>query len=244
MARGSQRKSSDRDQEKELPLWASMMLEQYSACADRIEKALMSSFTRLIDKACVSRLHTSNSVDPNLLYSTIVKVKADGSKIDDKLRRITWVGIGEQDDELATRKFDMEALKEAVHSSGDEELIKEFSKGTITARSKDRLLRHMRSGRQSLTRRFVHSYARRDYTVEELELDRALRRQAGQSNAGLGKLQYVVRDLQIHKLKTARELPTRSSANTPGALRNSSGTPVGSFNTSMVGTSGNSSLYA
>ncbi|KAK6035607.1 hypothetical protein COOONC_26886 [Cooperia oncophora] len=44
---------------------------------------------------------------------------------------------------------------------------------------RDKLLHHMRSGRQSLTRRFVHSYARRDYTSEELELDRTLRKQAG-----------------------------------------------------------------
>ncbi|KAK6032598.1 hypothetical protein OSTOST_01217 [Ostertagia ostertagi] len=37
---------------------------------------------------------------------------ADEKKIDDKLRRIAWVGLGEQKDGLATKKFDKEALKE------------------------------------------------------------------------------------------------------------------------------------
>ncbi|PIO73949.1 hypothetical protein TELCIR_04060 [Teladorsagia circumcincta] len=50
MGRGSQRKSSDRDQEKELPVWASLMLDQFSSCADRIEKALTSSLGKLVDK--------------------------------------------------------------------------------------------------------------------------------------------------------------------------------------------------
>ncbi|KAK6053184.1 hypothetical protein COOONC_09312 [Cooperia oncophora] len=76
----------------------------------------------------------SCSLDQKLLYSTIVKVKADGEKIDDKLKRITWIGIGEQGDETATRRFDMEALREVIFSSGDEQLIEELSKGGITAR--------------------------------------------------------------------------------------------------------------
>ncbi|KIH43665.1 hypothetical protein ANCDUO_26324 [Ancylostoma duodenale] len=70
----------------------------------------------------------------------------------------------------------------------------------------------MRSGRQSLTQRFVHSYARRDYTAEELSLDRTLRKEAGDLNAREGKLAFVVRDFDIVKLNTPRELPRRSIA--------------------------------
>ncbi|KIH68704.1 hypothetical protein ANCDUO_00960 [Ancylostoma duodenale] len=40
----------------------------------------------------------------------------------------------------------------------------------------------MKSGRQSMTQRFVHSYARTDYTREEINYDRILRRKAGQMN--------------------------------------------------------------
>ncbi|VDK58452.1 unnamed protein product [Cylicostephanus goldi] len=62
----------------------------------------------------------------------------------------------------------------------------------------------MKSGRLSLTRQFIHSYARKDYTREELEFDRTLRRKAGLMNRQEGKLLYVVRDLRIHKLKNPR----------------------------------------
>ncbi|VDO81592.1 unnamed protein product [Haemonchus placei] len=257
------------------------MLEQFASSADRIEKALTSSLAKLTDgieevtrrqseiisrldalEERVTSLQNSSPLDQNLLYSTLVKVKADSDKIEGKLRRITWVGIGEQADEHSTKKFDQEALREVILSSGDDELIEEFSKGRITAHRhppvkprnqggrdriikielpssamKDRLLRHMKSGRQSLTRRFVHSYARRDYTVEELELDRSLRKQAGLANAKVGKLQYVVRDLQIHQLKNARQLSHRGSTSFSESAKASSGSWVGSMDASIVGTS-------
>ncbi|KAK6033278.1 hypothetical protein OSTOST_00506 [Ostertagia ostertagi] len=73
----------------------------------------------------------------------------------------------------------------------------------MTKALKDRLIANMRSVRQSLTRDFVHSYARRDYT-EELSLDRNLRKQAGQLNKKAGKLTFIVRDLEIHKLRSLR----------------------------------------
>lgn len=58
----------------------------------------------------------------------------------------------------------------------------------------------MRSGRQSLTENFVHSFARKGYTEEDLHLDRALRREAGQLNAHAGKILYVACDFEIIKL--------------------------------------------
>ncbi|RCN29426.1 hypothetical protein ANCCAN_24814 [Ancylostoma caninum] len=50
----------------------------------------------------------------NLIYSTFVKICADGQKIDDKLKRITWVGIDEKADEESTNQFDREILKEVI----------------------------------------------------------------------------------------------------------------------------------
>ncbi|KIH64646.1 hypothetical protein ANCDUO_05039 [Ancylostoma duodenale] len=130
----------------------------------------------------------------------MIKVKADSKRIDDKLERIMWVGIDEQPTEELTRRFDHEILREVVHTSGDDQLILEFEQGRITSHHhpvgrprgpgqrgriikislptqdlRDSLLAHMCSGRQSLTQRFVHSYARRDYNAEELSLDRTLR---------------------------------------------------------------------
>ncbi|KAK6029692.1 hypothetical protein OSTOST_04195 [Ostertagia ostertagi] len=99
MARGSQRKTSDTGNDKEIPLWASMMMDQYVSCADRLEKALTSSLAKLVDKIdevnarqneilsriaaledCVSALQRSSPVDQKILYSTIVKARADEQK--------------------------------------------------------------------------------------------------------------------------------------------------------------------
>ncbi|RCN39203.1 hypothetical protein ANCCAN_14870 [Ancylostoma caninum] len=46
-------------------------------------------------------------------------VKADRQRIDDKLKRITWVGIEEQSDEQSTRRFDQEILHEVIYTSRD-----------------------------------------------------------------------------------------------------------------------------
>ena len=55
----------------------------------------------------------------------------------------------------------------------------------------------------------MHTYARTDYTREEIEYDRALPKKAGIVNGQEGKLAYIVRDLAIHKLTSPRELPAR-----------------------------------
>lgn len=174
------------------------------------------------------------ALDRSALYSNIVKVKADSQRIEEKSMRIAWVGIDEQANKESTRRFDREILKEVVHTSGDEQLIREFEQGCITSNRhpagkprgpgergriikislpsqalRDALFDHMRSGRQSLTQRCVHSFARRDYTAEELSVDRSLRKEAGDLNAREGKLAYVVCDFNIVKLKVPRELPRR-----------------------------------
>ncbi|KIH59300.1 hypothetical protein ANCDUO_10472 [Ancylostoma duodenale] len=147
------------------------------------------------------------------LYSTLVKFRTDAKIVDTKSCGITWIGIGEQADENATRLFDNEALREVIETSGDDDLLRELNCGRVELRRhprikssannsrpriikiklqtqelRDRLLRYMKSGRQSMTQRFIHSYARTDYTREEINYDRILRRKAGQMNQQEGAL--------------------------------------------------------
>ncbi|KAF8387052.1 hypothetical protein PRIPAC_76194 [Pristionchus pacificus] len=56
----------------------------------------------------------------------------------------------------------------------------------------------------------VHAFVRRDLTIEELDVDRSLRREAGKRNAEAGQLEYVVRDLRVVRLSNPRPLPPRS----------------------------------
>ncbi|EYC44081.1 hypothetical protein Y032_0473g2116 [Ancylostoma ceylanicum] len=85
----------------------------------------------------------------------------------------------------------------------------------------------MKSGRLSLTKHCIHSYARKDFTKEELEYDRALRRKAGALNQLEGKLVYVVRDLTIHKLRNPRALPYQASTqNNPQDSMLASNSPI------------------
>ncbi|EYC36973.1 hypothetical protein Y032_0839g2620 [Ancylostoma ceylanicum] len=201
MVRTSKRNNSDEPVSQDLPLWATKLIDKYEQCANRIQEALSSSFEKVFAKiseidtrqksilerlaiveAHISRISNTSAIDQNALYSAVVKVRADEGKIEEKLRRITWVEVGEQKDEVSTKKFDYQALKEVVKTSGDSELVREFSEGRITAHRfprdqprganargriikielpsqtlKDRLLHHMKQGRQSLTKEFIHS---------------------------------------------------------------------------------------
>ncbi|WKY08770.1 hypothetical protein Q1695_007914 [Nippostrongylus brasiliensis] len=253
MARRSTRKEHE-DNASDSPSWAVRLIERFDNFASVLERSLLQSFdkmmnhisdiqenqklvlARIVDlERSVALLASKNVEDSNVLYSTMVKIRSDSEKIDEKAKRIAWVGIDEKADERRTRLFDREILKEAIYTSGDEELIRCFDEGSITSRRfptvrsksphargrlikialptkalRDRLLEHMRTGRQNLTKQFVHSFARRDYTTEELQLDRTLRKKAGEMNAREGKLVYVVRDLEIVKLRSPRDLPRSS----------------------------------
>ncbi|RCN44067.1 hypothetical protein ANCCAN_09930 [Ancylostoma caninum] len=81
------------------------------------------------------------------------------SNVDSPLEMRLWASIDEQEDEESTRRFDFEILKEAVYSSGDDWLIDEFNRRII--KSHRHAIEHMRSGRQSLTQRYDHSFASR-----------------------------------------------------------------------------------
>ncbi|KAK6053240.1 30S ribosomal protein S16 domain protein [Cooperia oncophora] len=102
----------------------------------------------------------------------MVKVKADEKKIDDKARRIAWIGVGEQKDDISTRKFDKEALKEDRKGCSSPSSQEERRDADLLSRSvyrlerRDRLLQYLRLGRRSLTKNFAHSYAQRDCAPE------------------------------------------------------------------------------
>ncbi|KAL6728283.1 hypothetical protein Aduo_010068 [Ancylostoma duodenale] len=152
MVRVSKRNNSDELLSQQIPLWAAKRIDKYEECANRMQKALSSSFKKVFAKlsqiettqqsllerlaaveADLSRMSNTPAIDRNALYSTVVKAKADEGKIEEKPRRITWVGVEEQKDEASLKKFDYKALKEVVEKSGDYELIKKFSEGRITA---------------------------------------------------------------------------------------------------------------
>ncbi|EYC19211.1 hypothetical protein Y032_0025g1238 [Ancylostoma ceylanicum] len=247
-----------------MPLWASKLIERFDAYSNSMQTSIRDALDRVLSQidsiqstqesiiarledleAKINLVHGSVSNQKSLLYSTIVKVKADSERIDDKLKRIAWIGIDEKSDVQSTHRFDHEILREVIHTSGDDELIRELEQGQITSHRhpmgkprgpgqrgriikiclpiqalRDSLLAHTRSGRQSLTQQFVHSYARRDYTAEELSLDRMLRKEASDLNAREGKLAYIVRDFDIVKLNTPRDLPRRPLAGTsPSQVR-------------------------
>ncbi|KIH68738.1 hypothetical protein ANCDUO_00929 [Ancylostoma duodenale] len=246
---GARLANSD-DVNQEMPTWASKLIERFDSYSVSIERSLSQAFdcvfrtisdlqetqNSILDllsklETKISLLNTFPSTQQSNLYAAMVKVRADSSKIDEKLKTIAWVGIDEKVDERSTCRFDREIVKEAVYTSGCDDLIREFEEGRISIHRhpdgrprgrgrmikiplsnqalRDSLLSHMKSGRQSLTQELMHSFARRDYTVEELSLDRSLRKQAGDLNAQAAKLLYVVRDFDIVKLKTPRDLPKR-----------------------------------
>ena len=209
---------------------------------NRIHELISTHLTHINDnKHRLEKLESGPSVNnsdlSNVMYNAVAKVQTDQSTLGQKACRITWVGIQEKDSDQATFAFDSQALREVVEASENNELVQLLNNKQIsckrhpeqrnpnsdrpriikiqlpTPEHRDNLLQFMRKGRQSLTRTMVHSYARRDYTQEQLELDRSTRREAGRLNAEAGELVWVVRDMKLFKLRTSRPLPARSVRN-------------------------------
>ncbi|KIH68463.1 hypothetical protein ANCDUO_01195 [Ancylostoma duodenale] len=161
-------------------------------------------------------------------------VRADSQWIDEKRKMITWVGIDGQVDEDATRRFDHEILKKTITTLFENSMRVKSAPLAIPVESheaqaqglRESLLAHMRNGRQNLAKHFVHSFSRRDYTPEELDLDRTLRKEAEDRNTRKRKLAYIVRDFDIYvvKLRTPRDLPRRSLPSSNPAKFSLSGT--------------------
>ncbi|KHJ97499.1 hypothetical protein OESDEN_02519 [Oesophagostomum dentatum] len=80
----------------DMPLWASRIIERFDMYSATLQQSLHESFHRFF-----------NELDQqNLLYSTMVRVQTDSEKIDEKSKRIAFIGIDEMDTEASTRQFD------------------------------------------------------------------------------------------------------------------------------------------
>ncbi|KIH66163.1 hypothetical protein ANCDUO_03512 [Ancylostoma duodenale] len=147
----SRRQTNPEDAAQDMPVWAGKLIESFDRYSTSIERSLNQTFDRvfsMIDdllqvqetilsklahlESKLSRMTSSSSDQRKLLYSTMVKIRADSQKIDDKLRTIAWVGINEKHDENSTRMFDRKIVKEVVYTSGCDDLIREFDDGRIT----------------------------------------------------------------------------------------------------------------
>lgn len=250
------KKASGPDAVQEMPIWARKLIEKFDLYSTSMQRSLTDAIDRILRQisdlhhvqdsilARLSELGNKLSSDPllthqtqqNLIYSTFIKLRANGQKTDDKLKRITWVGIDEKANEESTRrsieKFQRKKLTPQViaiwfefeagritshrHPVGDPRIPGvrgRIIKLSLPIQLMDCLLAHMSSDRQGLTKQYVHSYARRDYTPEELQLDRTLRKQESDLNARECKLIYVVRDFDNVELRTSREIPRRALSN-------------------------------
>jgi hypothetical protein len=186
---------------------------------------------------------TANGLKPAALYSAMLKLKDDEPLIEQKAKNLIWIGVSEKEDDTATKQFDYEMVKEVIESNSNKMLTDELASGKIkvsriNAKNKsdnskgkgriprpvivelqskelrDKLLDLIRSKRCSLTKDMPHSYARRDYTVEEMIMDREKRQEAGKLNQDAGKLTWVVRNFELCKLRNPRDLPQKQrSAN-------------------------------
>ncbi|EYB86591.1 hypothetical protein Y032_0276g1088 [Ancylostoma ceylanicum] len=137
---------------EEMPLWAERLIERFDHFSTSLERSLTDSFERIFGE--LASIHRTQSTiltrlselekkvsckevpgndQQNLLYSTLVKIQTDGELINEKSRRIAWIGIDEQIDEESTRRFDHDIVKEAVYTSRDQELIREFEERRIVS---------------------------------------------------------------------------------------------------------------
>lgn len=80
----------------------------------------------------------------------------------------------------------------------------------LNQKDRDSFIHHVRHSQACRLSGSYHAFVRRDLTMEELEVDRSMRREAGKRNAEVGQLEFVVRDLRIVRLSNPRPLPPRS----------------------------------
>ncbi|EYC28773.1 hypothetical protein Y032_0007g3417 [Ancylostoma ceylanicum] len=120
----------------DMPLWTTKLIDRFDLYSSSLERTLTASFDRVFTEMAklqqtqatiLSRLSDlenklainspTHADRQNLLYSTMVKIRTDAEKINDKATWITWVGVGEQRDEATTRRFDQEIVKEVINTS-------------------------------------------------------------------------------------------------------------------------------
>ena len=167
-------------------------------------------------------------------YAAVVQAKLDSSTIEEKSKNLVVLNLGELDSSGNPVKGDEMLVAEMIHSVGDPTLVKKLKEGKIkfrrhptdrppTARGRplklffesqgerDLVLQHVKRNKTALMKEHPHSFIRRDYTAQELAVDRDLRQRAGLLNAAEGHLRYLVRDFEICQLPKPRPLPPRKA---------------------------------
>ena len=168
----------------------------------------------------------------NAISSSLTRVVFQQDSIRDKSTRAVLVGHPEDQDEEVTKRNDLLLIQNLLakidHPSLNMDSItyhrhpaerKSVSHNRIIKiqlkdhAARDLFLSMARRVRGASLTGNPHAYFRRDFTSEELALDRELRQQAGRKNCEANSLIYIVRDLKIVKLSVPRVLPKRSAEN-------------------------------
>ena len=163
--------------------------------------------------------------------SNITRVVQNTATLADKATRAVLVGAAEQDDPAETLRSDTLLLSSIIQKMNDESFTMEsisFKRHPEERKGSSHRIIKIQFRNQSLRDAFLrrcqliqgarmtgspHAFFRRDYTSDELTLDREKRREAGMLNAECGELRWVVRDLRLFKLSNPRPLPPRSVHN-------------------------------
>ncbi|EYC23503.1 hypothetical protein Y032_0015g2683 [Ancylostoma ceylanicum] len=114
----TRRHANTEDAEGGMSLWAGKLIDSFERYSQSMERSISQTFDGVFSQISdlketqsmilaklttlesrISVVNTSTTAQQNLLYSTMVKIRADSQKIDDKLKTITWVGIDEKGDE-------------------------------------------------------------------------------------------------------------------------------------------------
>ncbi|VDO99973.1 unnamed protein product [Heligmosomoides polygyrus] len=163
----------------EAPSWLMPALKRWDEYFERFDK-IFEVFVKMqgLQAAIFKRLDAlenklvsepQRDSDPrSALYSTLVKFKTDSKIVDAKTCRITWVGVGEQNTEVATYAFDREAIKEVVETSGDELLLSEFNSGKITFHMHSKVRRQAASSRPRIIKIYLGNQDLRDRMLEHM----------------------------------------------------------------------------
>ncbi|KHJ85193.1 DASH complex subunit Dad3 [Oesophagostomum dentatum] len=148
--RANARLANSVENNEDFPLWVRELISRFDRYSSTIEQTLSRTLDRIADRLSemeksqetildrlraietkLSDMGSPPTIQQSSVYSAMVKFKADSDKIDEKLRTIAWVGIDEKADEVNTRRFDREIVKEAVYTSGCEDLKREFDENRI-----------------------------------------------------------------------------------------------------------------
>jgi hypothetical protein len=158
----------------------------------------------------------------------------DRAVIEEKSKNAIFIGIPEQSDAL-----DRELLADVIKASGDSSLNDALSANTISLqrypvdkvpaqnsrprlikvifpnqKNRDSFLQAGRTNRPQVMTQNPHSFLRRDYTIDEQKSDKELRQQCWETNKTANEVQFVVRDLRMHKLAKPRPFQPRQPSTT------------------------------